>query len=257
MLCSPSQASLHIHIAVGLSQLPYRIMSIAGLSALPKLGRQAIRCSEVAGHQSTDCNNVFPSAAAAYLSQPPHRTMCAAGRAISVTDSKQQTFNLLEEVAQALGPLQEVQAEGRHAGPGKRWLPRPLQELKGMLPRSGGGATSAAARSREAIRTALLRKGESGLLCKPVVGAILGVTLLSVLAWEPAAGGWVIHTGADRRAECALSSQAAKAGCRTTTFPSVMLAVQASARLALTGWWRGSWRSWGSSRWLRCWMPAA
>ena len=157
-------------------------MSIAGLSALPKPGHQAIRCPEVAGHQSTGCNDVFPSAAAAYLSQPPHRTMSAAGRAISVTDSKQQTFNLLEEVAQALGPLQEVQTEGRHAGPGNRWLPRPLQELKGILPRSGGGATSAAARSKEAIRTALLRKGESGLLCKPVSGTFLGRTFISVLA---------------------------------------------------------------------------
>lgn len=82
--------------------------------------------------------------------------MSAAGRAISLTDSKQQTFNLIEEVAQALGPPQEVQTEGRRAGPGNRWLPRPLQ---GLLPRSGGGASSAAARSREAIRTALLRKG--------------------------------------------------------------------------------------------------
>ena len=76
-----------------------------------------------------------------------------------MTDAKQQTFNLIEEVAQTLGPPQEALTEGRRAAPGNRWLPRPLQELKGLLPRSGGGAASVAARSRDAIRTALLRKG--------------------------------------------------------------------------------------------------
>ena len=76
-----------------------------------------------------------------------------------MTDAKQQTLNLMEEVAQTLGPPQEAQTEGRRAAPGSRWLPGPLQELRGRLPRSGGGASSAAARSREAIRTALLRKG--------------------------------------------------------------------------------------------------
>ena len=77
-----------------------------------------------------------------------------------MTDAKQQTFNLIEEVAQTLGPPQEALTEGRRASPGSRRLPRPLQELKGLLPaRSGGGAASVAARSRDAIRTALLRKG--------------------------------------------------------------------------------------------------
>ena len=82
---------------------------------------------------------------------------------MSMSDSRQQTLTLIEEVAQALGPPQEVQTEGRQAGPGNRWLPGslpgPLQELKGLLPRSGVGHPSAAARSREAIRTVLLRKG--------------------------------------------------------------------------------------------------
>ena len=143
----------------------------------------------------------MPYAAAAYLSQPPPRTMSAAGRAVSMTDSKQQTFNLIEEVAHALGPPQEVQTEGRRAGPGSRRLPRPLQELKGLLPRSGGRATSAAARSREAIRTALLRKGKSDLDCKPVVGVIWGVeaplgclVAHSYLYWPRSpSGGRLLH----------------------------------------------------------------